>query len=145
MRESTHVSYRPPAGGFGADQRGAQEKLAALSRALIKARGTSHCGKLLACSTRDELQRCSSSFKQAVCGGGEEHLYDLAALLDLVSITAFGAQHQREQEGLEFMQRTVEIARRQLVQRPPPERECSQIIKEVWTWLGSSRSLSARC
>lgn len=143
MRQSTHVSHRLPTGGFGADQRGAQEKLAELARALIQANDSSRYGKLLAGTRRHELQQCSSSFKQAVCSGGEEHLYDLAALLDLLSITAFGAQYQREQEGLEFMQRTVEIARRQLVQRPPPERECSQIMKEVWMWLGSS-SLSSR-
>lgn len=145
MRNSTHISYSPVMGSVCAGRQRTYTALSELSSAVQCAVDSNRSCHLLAYEVRNELIECSAAFKKTVCAESNEHVYDLATLLDLLAMTAFGAEHRQERGSIELMERSINTLQRQLADDATSERECAQMIEEIWLWLGSSNGLSARC
>lgn len=121
----------------------AQANLAALNGALERARESAGDCHLLTHQRRNELMQHSATFKGSINAVEHEHAYDLATLLELLTLTAFGSQ-QDDGGALELMERSIAILRRTLAGDSTAGNECAKLTEEVWTWLGNSNGLPTK-
>lgn len=118
-----------------------QAALLDLSIALAKANESLRNCQLLTYEARNELLQTSAAFKRLLDASQDEHIYDLAASLDLVTVTAFSSDCHKDGEGLQLIQRAIPVLQTCL-NGTASSAECARVTEQVWTWLGSSNGLN---
>lgn len=124
-----------------------RQTLSALQDAVAQAERSLCVCQMLTYKTRNDLLHCSHAFKATIDAAGDEQIYDLAALLDLVVLTAFGSRCETGAGGLKLLANCTVVLNKSVDGDTSPEaseRECTAMVEHVWNWLGNSNGLPSK-
>lgn len=121
-----------------------RQSLSALQDAVERAERSLCVCQMVTYKTRNDLLHFSHAFKATIDAAGDEQVYDLAALLDLVVLTAFGSKCETGAGGLRLLAHCTAVLHKSVaddISHESSERECTAMVEHVWNWLGNSNGL----
>lgn len=142
MRQTEYNAYCSPRPTVAkARQKNARTALANFQSALKRTKEPKHA-RHVRYQVRDELLRHSVEVKSAIDAASDETMYDLAALLDLVVLTAFSAGHEDNGDayGLQLLQSAVAMLQKSLSDDDLQDslgRERAVLVEQIWAWLSN--------